>query len=186
MAKVSCPRCAEKIQGEALVCRHCGHELTPDELDARAAKAKIDSWVKIGIGAVLLVGVVKCSMTEVPASNSAASSLSSSNSLDYSAPAVRKEARLDKFSWEAYGDTYCHANAKVTNTSTDSLPYVRIALQFFKNGKLVGSDKSYLDVTDLGPGQTSTWSAMYECPGRTAEVEITATSRGDAVILSDP
>ena len=52
-----CPKCAEPIKKAALVCRHCGHIFTAEDLatqqaaDASAAKAG-------GIGCLVIIGVI--------------------------------------------------------------------------------------------------------------------------------
>jgi hypothetical protein len=181
----TCPRCAEKIQAAALVCKHCGYAFSDDEIADGRQRQKFDSWVKIGIVGILLFAVVKC----VGDSNPSTTPAVSEKSAHANRPEVetdRYELTLNRFSWENRGDRYCKADAKVTNTGTIPLRFTRMKLQFLKGELLQGADETYLDVTELAPGQSSTWDAMYECPGSNTSVEITATTRGTAVSIIDP
>lgn len=44
----NCPQCAEKIQDEALVCRHCSHQFDPDELVAHRQRQRNIGLMKVG------------------------------------------------------------------------------------------------------------------------------------------
>jgi hypothetical protein len=184
-ATKACPRCAETIQAAALVCKHCGYALSDEEIADDRRRQKIDGWVKIGAIGVILFALVKCAGDTAPSTAPPISGQSAYTS----SPEVetdRFELTLDRFSWENSGDRYCNADAKVTNTGNITLNFTRMKLQFLKGGSLQGSEEAYLDVTELAPGQSSTWDAMYECPGSSISVEITATSRGTAVSIIDP
>jgi len=55
-----CPRCAESIKKDALVCKHCGHEFSKEELARQAAEHKKNQMIGCGIGLVLLILVGTC------------------------------------------------------------------------------------------------------------------------------
>jgi hypothetical protein len=181
----SCPRCAEKVQIAALVCKHCGYNFSDEEIASSRQSQKVDSWIKFGVLGVVVFALVKCVGGDSP--NTATSNVEQSAYTAVPEAELEKfELTLDRFSWENSGDRYCNADAKLTNTGTVTLKFTRMKLQFLKNGSLQGSEESYLDVTELAPGQSSTWDAMYECPGNNTSVEITATTRGTAVSIVDP
>lgn len=182
MARKTCPACAEKIDLKAIKCRYCGHEMTDEEMAAASAKAKgnrIGCWFIVL--ALLTLFIAQCASSD----RSPTYSPDSTAAPQQAESILRKELQIDRFTWEASGDTYCRADAKFTNSGDVTLSFVRVTLQFLVNGELVGSDTSYLDVRDLAPGASSTYDAMYECPGQRAKVDITAVSDGDAVSIVD-
>lgn len=184
-----CPQCAEQIQDAALVCRHCGHVLT-DQEKALARRERIIRQVGIGVCAVAAIAFVSRCDTGLAGAdgNSSMEALGEwaarqDAALPEPAPA---QVRLDRFRWEGSGDTYCRASAKLTNTSGRALDYLRITMQFVKGKELLGSDFSYADLTHLPEGSSTTWSAMYPCPGVKATVELTGTSHQGSVAIIDP
>lgn len=182
MANKKCPECFGKINLEATKCMHCGHQMSEIEMQAANSKARNDSlgcWLLLlGLGAFLLF-TCNTSDNDKP---TAAKTMDAERGL----PTERRQLQIDRFSWEAYGDTYCKASAKFTNTGDLPLRFVRATLQFLKREALIGSDTSYLDDKELSPGASSTFDAMYKCPGSKASVEISAVSRGDVVEVVDP
>lgn len=182
MATKKCPACFGKIDLKATRCMHCGHQMTEAEMQAAESTARgnrIGCWfVIVALGGLLLY---TCSGNDSMPSTSERASLTS----QAAPPSERRQLQIDRFSWEAYGDRYCKASAKFTNTGDVDLRFVRVTLQFMAKNTLIGSETAYLDVQELPPGQSSTYDAMYECPGPKAEVEITAVSRGNVVEIVD-
>jgi hypothetical protein len=178
-----CPSCAEKIQNDALVCRHCGAQFDPDDV---AKQVRAGRWYRAALVGVplLLIGSCVFGGPETPPTEVASSGCQPGQScFGYEADDARKRVTVERFAWQSYGDRYCKANAKIRNDGGEAVRFLRIELQFLRGGEIVDSDSSYATSSDIQPGETTTWSSMYECPGKEVEVEVTATARGAPVIL---
>lgn len=188
MAKQRCPDCAEQISAAAVVCRFCGYRLTEADIDQAGHASTIGTVVKVAVGLVVILAISQCvAGNDSPPISSPKPSLADQLPGAEIAPPIPTLAlQLDRFTWEAESDGNCHAAAKVTNTGAGPLKFARLTMQFLRKGALVGTEESYLDVTDLAPGASSTWSAVYTCPGGATTAEVTATSRGKAVDVVGP
>lgn len=182
-----CPSCAEKIQDEALVCRHCGTQFDEAEVDRHLRTKRWKSLVIWGlpillIGSCMFRGATDLASTAQPVAAGGCDPAVQSCLATPAAPA-RQRVTVERFSWQSYGDRYCEANAKIRNDSGEPVRFLRIELQFLKAGEIVDADSSYATSDNILPGETSTWTAMYRCPGKSAEVEVTATAQGEPVTL---
>ena len=183
MAKKPCPQCAESVNEQALVCRFCNYTFSDEEKQESKRTQRNRTLLNAGVAVSLLVFVIQCAnYSPSPSQETSAAAIAAIDA----AQSDNLKLQIDRFSWEAEGDDYCRANAKLTNVGTSDLRFARLTLQFLKKGELVSSDSAYLEVTELPPGSSSTWNTMYRCPGGNVEVEITSTTRGKNIVLTDP
>lgn len=172
-----CPRCAEHIKVDALVCRHCGHEFSQAEVEAeRGRRSRGRTIGLLLVGAIGIYAISRMSIEDL-----ANTTAELEHGAEATTPATR--VRMDGFTWENHGDTYCRANAKLTNESDGEVKFLKVTLQFMEGGSIVGSEDSYADIQYLQPGASSTWKGFYRCPGRNTQVEVSAVSQGEEVSI---
>jgi hypothetical protein len=89
-------------------------------------------------------------------------------------PTPDTDAEITEYTWapSPAGD-YIHVDGIVKNTSEKTLNFVTIYAAFRdQNGNLLKIDSGYADVTELLPGQESTWSIVTQNPGDVHIVEM--------------
>jgi len=89
-------------------------------------------------------------------------------------PTPDTDAEITEYTWylSPAGD-YIHVDGVVRNVSEETLNFVTIYAAFRdQNGNLLKMDSAYADVTELLPGQESTWSIVTQNPGDVYIVEI--------------
>jgi zinc-ribbon domain len=60
MATIKCPKCKEKLQAGAQVCRYCKHNFDDAEVSASRAAARSSTYSKMAMAVVLLILVAWC------------------------------------------------------------------------------------------------------------------------------
>lgn len=185
-----CSECAEKIQNDAKVCRHCGHRFSAEDLEEDQARGRRNGI----IGGLILVVIVvsfgrSCSNNSTPTSTSTGAVGVTSSTLSPVAATEKASIRVKPWSWGmSASGRYCDGGGTITNTGEVALRGVKIDLQFFdKMGNLLASDTAYTSVAELQPGQKSAFNIFTACPGNVESASITgATHRfGEMVSVSE-
>jgi hypothetical protein len=164
-----CPFCAEDIQDAAIVCKHCGRELSapiatpPSSAPPPEPKKKtsVATWGCLGILALLFLGW--CSSLMNPSSNVGPSRSTSSGSTTQPAPdpSAKKLALLSSRGYESEGGGYHIIEGQVKNISNESLKSVAAKGTWYaKDGTFITSDDTLIDFDPLLPDQTSTFKVM--------------------------
>jgi hypothetical protein len=163
----------------ALVCKHCGYQLTPEEIAENRSKIIFRNIIWLLVLGFLLYACVKAFSESAPPPRAGIAGV------DYTpATPLPKDlaVKSERFTWETGGaGEYCRASGRMRNISDETLKFVRVNLEFLRGNKLIDSDSTYLDITELAPGQSSSWTTMYPCPPRAKEAYISASSRGRAI-----
>lgn len=185
----TCPRCAEKIQDAAKLCRHCGYEYSDEELSNLDRKNRGAVFVKVAaIVVVALVIISQCSESDTTPSSGNISTSNAYQSPQPTAPVVRQSVKLHPFTWSfSGGGEYCEGGGTVTNTGDTTLTGLRFNFQFMnRKGELIGTGDDYADVRTIPPGGRSSIKMFDRCPSNSHSIHYTATANGGEAIDITP
>lgn len=146
MALVKCKECGKEVSKRAETCPHCGAR--------RIRKAGCGSYLLLGL--VLVVALMAWVVSESPAPRPADRSAQPERLI---APPSEPDPVLELVSFECTktdGGTYAMIRGQVRNLTDRPIDAVMVMGKFeTESGQDLGSDRSYLDIRPLLPGQVS-------------------------------
>ena len=161
-----CPYCAEEIQDEAIVCKHCGRDLKAAPTVPAKKKTSPAAWGCLVIVVLVFVGwcASQFSPTPAPAPTSTSRPAPATSPRQPAAkptPPANKLALLSARGYESEYGGYHYVEGQVQNISSTSLENVAaVATWYDKDGTFIKSDEALIDYNPILPGQTSPFKTI--------------------------
>jgi len=143
-----CPYCAESIQADAKICKHCGKDVA-EKTTSIKKNTKSNKNAVIGVSVAVIIFCSFCVIANLLSSNRANE---------------KGCARIEIF--------YCGVNSyggdvkgTVTNTCNYNLRYVKVVSEIYSsNGELLDSDPEYIE--NLSPAETKNFESPFSSPSK--------------------
>jgi len=150
-----CPFCAEEIQGEALVCKHCGKNLVEQP---KVKQKRKTTPVAMGCAVLMLLFIGFCvySMNQETTTPS-----TTQQPAQPPVPQQPKLALLSASGYETEGGGFFVVEGQVKNVSDEPLENVAVVATWFtQDDTFITSDDAIIDYNPILPGQTSPFKTM--------------------------
>lgn len=161
----TCPYCADEIQDAAIVCKHCGRELTQKSESSQSRTS--GQSAAVGCGVILLIVMGSC-LFLLPTDNPSPTRSTDDSTISTAAPEspapapVPASPDLALLAARGYEESGFHqVEGQVQNISSNSLDNVTVIVTWYtSDSEFITSDEALIDFNPILPGQISNFSTL--------------------------